>query len=216
VKRNDWIFTVVIVAVFAVAGGVFLNWVHGFNSQSSSAASQPGTAAAGAGSGGGSGQSGTNLLVIPSIGANAPIVPEGASGPDGGALDVPSSVHVVGWWDGLWQAPNGTVQEKVAKPGQQGVALLAGHIDSAVQGHGALYRLQALKAGAPVTVYGTSRGAVTHWKVTRIQVVLKSALPAALFVNHGPPQLAVVSCGGPFDSATGHYEDNVIAWAVPA
>jgi hypothetical protein len=59
-------------------------------------------------------------------------------------------------------------------------------------------------------------GTVTRWKVTHVQVVLKSALPAALFVDTGPPRLALVSCGGPFDAATGHYVDNVIAWTVPA
>jgi hypothetical protein len=34
-------------------------------------------------------------------------------------------------------------------------------------------------------------------------------------VNSGPPRLAIVTCGGPFDAATGHYVDNVIVWAVP-
>jgi hypothetical protein len=27
--------------------------------------------------------------------------------------------------------------------------------------------------------------------------------------------LAVVTCGGPFDSSTGHYWDNVVVYAVP-
>jgi hypothetical protein len=138
----------------------------------------------------------------------------GASGRDGGALSVPSSVQVVGWWDGIWQSPNGTVREKVAQPGQPGVALLAGHIDSAAGGPGALYRLQQIKPGSAITVVGQGHK-VTRWKVTRLQIVNKDALPAALFVNSGSPQLAVVSCGGPFDSSTGHYVDNAIAWAVP-
>lgn len=211
-KRNDWIFLVVVVAVCAVLGGVFLSWIHGFGSPGTAAtASRPGSSS-GSGS---SGPAETSHLVIPSIGANAPIVSEGASGPDGGALDVPSSVHVIGWWDGVWQSPTGTVKEKVAKPGDPGVALLAGHIDSAIQGRGALYRLQAVKPGASVTVWD-AHGAATRWKVTRVQVVQKSDLPRGLFANSGPSRLAVVSCGGPFDAATGHYVDNIIAWTVPA
>jgi hypothetical protein len=142
------------------------------------------------------------------------VIDVGATGPDGGALDVPSRIDEVGWWDGVWKSPSGVIHEKVAKPGQHGVALLAGHIDSAVKGEGALYRLQQVKRGAGVTVTD-QHGRATHWRVTRIQVVPKTALPAALFVNHGPPELAVVSCGGPFDASTGHYVDNVIAWAVP-
>lgn len=209
-KRNDWFFLGVVVLVVGALAGGFLVWIHGFGS--------PGSAAT-AGPAGASGQAGmaavSNRLVIPSIGTDAPVIPEGATGPNGGALDVPSSVHVVAWWNGVWKSPNGVVDEKVAKPGQPGVALLAGHVDSAAQGHGALYRLQQIKTGAAVTVYGAG-GSATRWKVTRLQVVSKSALPNALFVNSGPPRLAIVSCGGPFDASTGHYEDNVIAWAVPA
>lgn len=208
-KRNDWIFTIVVAVVFAALAGGFLHWVHGFG-PGSGGPSSGAAAAVGSGSG-----SESERLVIPSIGTDAPIVNAGSTGPDGGAFDVPSSVHVVAWWDGLWNSPSGPVQEKVARPGQPGVALLAGHIDSAAQGHGALYRLQQIKTGAPVTVYGAG-GSVTHWKVTRLQIVPKSALPRSLYVNHGPPRLAVVSCGGPFDAATGHYVDNVIAWASPA
>lgn len=208
-KRSDWVFLVVVAVVAGGAAAGFLTWIHGFNS------GPVASAAAGPAGGGGSGGSASNRLVIPSIGTDAPIIPEGASGPNGGALDVPSSVHVIGWWDGAWRSPNGLVRERVARPGQPGVALLAGHIDSAAQGHGALYRLQEIKPGAGVTVYGEG-GAVTKWKVTRLQVVNKSALPAGLFVDTGPPRLAVVSCGGPFDPSTGHYVDNVIAWATPA
>jgi len=209
VKRNDWIFTIVVAVLFAGLAGGFLEWIHSFGPKSGGS---PSGAAAAVGSGSGSQAS---RLVIPSIGADAPVVDAGATGPDGGAFDVPNSVHVVAWWDGLWKSPNGNVQEKVAKPGQPGVALLAGHIDSAAQGHGALYRLQQIKTGAPITVYGAN-GSTTRWKVTRLQIVAKSALPKTLFVNNGPVRLAVVSCGGPFDAATGHYVDNVIAWASPA
>lgn len=156
-----------------------------------------------------------NQLVIPSIGTDAPIIPEGATGPNGGALSIPSDVKQVGWWDGVWNSPNGVVNEVVPRPGQPGVAIIAGHIDSASQGPGALYKLSQIKNGASITVYGPD-GTPTHWNVSNVQTVLKAALPPNLFVNTGPAQLAVVSCGGPFNSATGHYEDNIIAWATPA
>jgi sortase (surface protein transpeptidase) len=121
----------------------------------------------------------------------------------------------VGWWDGIYRSPLGKqVHEKVAAPGEPGVALLAGHIDSAAQGHGVFYRLGQAKPGAEVTVIDAKQK-VTHWVVTQVQTVLKSALPSSLFVDKGRPQLALVSCGGPFDSATGHYLDNIIAWAIP-
>jgi hypothetical protein len=40
--------------------------------------------------------------------------------------------------------------------------------------------------------------------------VAKGALPGSLFATTGPPRLALVTCGGSFDPATGHYRDNVI------
>jgi hypothetical protein len=215
-KKSDWAFLLVVAAITAAVSAGILSWVQHANSTGGSGYDQPVA--------GGSGQRGSSSaqltgssprLLIPSIGTSAPVVPEGATGPDGGALTIPSSVQVVGWWDGAWQSPNGMVREKVASPGQPGVALLAGHIDSATQGPGALYRLQQIKVGAAITVVSQG-GATTHWKVTGLQIVAKDALPSALFVNSGPPRLAVVSCGGPFDSATGHYADNVIAWADPA
>jgi hypothetical protein len=48
------------------------------------------------------------------------------------------------------------------------------------------------------------------------QTTLKTQLPPSLWVSTGTPKLALVTCGGPFDSATGHYLDNVIVWAAPA
>jgi hypothetical protein len=45
----------------------------------------------------------------------------------------------------------------------------------------------------------------------------KSALPvAAVFGQQVTARLVIVSCGGPFDAATGHYLDNIVAYAVPA
>lgn len=223
--RSEWItFVVAAVISLAAAGVVFAVVRHGGNG--SGGAGDSGSSAAGSSQSGSGSGSTTRLaswssmwnsgrLLIPSIGTDAPVSPEGATGPDGGSLTIPDDIHDVGWWDGVWQSPNGEVREKVAQPGQPGVALIAGHIDSAVQGEGALYRLQQVKPGASITVIG-QRDTVTKWKVTRIQVVLKSDLPRTLFVDTGPAQLAVVSCGGPFDAATGHYLDNVIAWAVPA
>jgi sortase (surface protein transpeptidase) len=225
--KSEWTtFVVAALISLAVAGGIFAVVRHSDNGRAGN------TASSSAGSGQASGASGSTRLaswstmwnsgklIIPSIGTDAPVYPEGATGPGGGALTIPEDIHDVGWWDGVWQSSgtgssNTVVHEKVAQPGQSGVALIAGHIDSAVQGDGALYRLQQIKPGASITVIGQGNS-VTKWTVTRLQIVLKTNLPRDLYVDTGPAQLAVVSCGGPFDAATGHYLDNVIAWAVPA
>jgi hypothetical protein len=96
------------------------------------------------------------------------------------------------------------------------VSLLAGHINWVGQGPGVLYYISQLVVGDPIEVIGSNREA-TYWRVSqRAITVLKADLPADLFVNTGPPKLALVTCGGPYDAATGHYLDNVIVWATLA
>jgi hypothetical protein len=155
--------------------------------------------------------------VIPSLGVDAPLIPTGATGEVGTAsLTIPNDVHTVVWWNGTVTDGARTVYEDAPKPGQPGVALIAGHIDSATAGPGALYDLKDLSVGATVEVVDSERQVSTWTVSTPPQTALKTELPPALWVTTGPPRLALVTCGGPFDSATGHYLDNVIVWASPS
>jgi hypothetical protein len=44
--------------------------------------------------------------------------------------------------------------------------------------------------------------------------VMASAFPAAsVYGRAGYPSLRLITCGGPFDQATGHYVDNIIVYA---
>jgi hypothetical protein len=155
-------------------------------------------------------------LVIPSVGVDAPLMPVGAAGaPATASLTVPEDVHDVGWWDGNVTDGHQRAQEEAPAPGQPGVAILAGHVDSAAGGPGALSRLGAVKPGATIEVVAAD-GSVTSWLVTAPpETVGKTTLPPALFATTGAARLAIVTCGGPFDTATGHYEDNVIVWGAP-
>ena len=140
---------------------------------------------------------------IPSLGVDAqvdPITIDLALG----QLGVPSDIHRTGWWrDG-------------AAPGDaHGTVLIAGHVDSAAAGAGAFFPLPKAAPGALITVT-TRSGATVRYRVTRVQRVLKANLPDTVFDSSGPARLALVTCGGPFDSQTGHYLDNIIVWATPA
>lgn len=158
-------------------------------------------------------------LVVPALQVRAPIV---ATGGVNGAMVIPDDIREVGWYDGI----NATSSEAAAAaaasdhtapwPGQAGVALLAGHVDWAGRGPGALYYLARLRVGDPIQVVGAN-GVATTWRVSEAPITRsKSDLPPGLFANTGPPRLALVTCGGAFDAATGHYQDNVIVWADPA
>ena len=140
-------------------------------------------------------------LQIPAIGVDAPVIPVGVEA--GGWLAIPPDPLTVGWWAGG------------GSPGQPtGAVVLAGHIDSAASGPGALLRLQDVRPGDSVTV--AAAGRAYPYRVAAVRAYTKSELPvAAVFGQQVTARLVIVSCGGPFDAATGHYLDNIVAYAVP-
>ncbi len=140
-------------------------------------------------------------LRIAAIGVNAPVVPVGVAAD--GTLGIPAPPSVVGWWAGG------------SSPGRaSGATVLVGHVDSAAQGPGALFRLQQLRPGAAVTV--TAGGRAWHYVVRAVRAYDKATLPsAAVFGQLVKPRLVIITCGGPFDAATGHYRDNIVVYAIP-
>ena len=141
-------------------------------------------------------------LQIPVLGVSAAVVSVGVAA--NGGLGIPADPSVVGWWAGG------------GSPGQpSGATVLTGHIDSAVSGPGALFRLQDVRPGAIVIV--TADGHTYRYVVQAIRAYLKARLPAAaIFDQHVTARLIIVSCGGPFDAVTGLYLDNIVAYALPA
>jgi Sortase domain len=149
-------------------------------------------------------------LVIPALKVRAPVV---ATGAVNGFMTIPADIHTVGWYDGTDVSGSTTTAAHMPWPGQPGVSLLAGHVDWAGEGPGALYYIGQLVPGDPIQVIGSNQK-TTYWRVSQPPIVVSKAnLPSDLFNESGPPKLALVTCGGPFDAATGHYLDNVIVWA---
>jgi Sortase domain len=140
-------------------------------------------------------------LLIPAIGVNAPVLPTGVQA--GGGLAIPPDPADVGWWAGG------------GFPGEPaGAVILAGHIDSAVSGPGALLRLQDVRPGTTVTV--VAAGQAYRYRVFALRGYAKTALPVtAVFGQQVTARLVLISCGGAFDATTGHYEENIVAYAMP-
>ena len=62
-----------------------------------------------------------------------------------------------------------------------------------------------------------SDGSTVDYTVTEVRSVGKIDAPMAeVFDRAGAPRLTLVTCGGEFDSSTGHYVDNIILTATPA
>ena len=136
---------------------------------------------------------------IGAIGVDAPITPVGLE--PNGEMEIPESVAQVGWY------------RLGAVPGRPGSAVLAGHVDSRSQGRGAFFSLSAVEPGAPVTVVD-ARGVEHQFEVVARRQFPKDGLPADLFSNTGDARLALITCGGDFNSDTRSYRDNIVVYAV--
>ena len=141
-------------------------------------------------------------LAIAQLGVTAPVVPVGVL--DGGGMEVPDDVGTVGWYSVPWRS---------VSPGDTGVAVLAGHRDSRRDGAGALHQLARLVPGDTITVLHAD-ATTSIWVVDEVTSTPRTQLPAErLFTRTGAPQLAVVTCGGPFDLLTRSYTKNTIVYA---
>ena len=139
-------------------------------------------------------------LLIPSIGVRSAAFVGLGKQPDG-SLEVPADFGRPGWFtDG-------------PAPGQFGPAVIAGHVDSK-NGPGLFYRLGALRPGALVVVRRAD-GVPARFTVDKVERYAKSRFPTVAVygdANHRS-ELRLITCGGNFDSQTGHYLDNLVAYA---
>jgi LPXTG-site transpeptidase (sortase) family protein len=137
---------------------------------------------------------------IPGIGVDAPVMKVGRDA-DGTVQVPPLEEHnLTGWY------------EYGPAPGQRGPAVILGHVDSTT-GISVFYYLKNMHVGNKVYVT-LADGKVAAFAVDGLQRVAKDAFPtASVYGKSGYPSLRLITCGGPFDEATGHYVDNVIVYA---
>lgn len=137
---------------------------------------------------------------IPTLDVAATVVRETVS--PAGVLGVPDDARTLGWWSGG------------ARPGAtRGTAVIDGHINwSGVDG--ALAHVTALRPGDPIIIQGVHDRA--HFTVTGVRTYEKFELPwRRIFSQHAAGRIAFITCGGAYDAASGHYQDNIVVYAVP-
>jgi len=137
---------------------------------------------------------------IPAIGVSAPVMKVGKNA-DGTVQVPPLGDHnLAGWYD---YGP---------APGQPGAAVILGHVDSAT-GSSVFFDLRYLRPGDRIYV-ALADGNVAAFAVDGLQKAAKTAFPtAAVYGSTSYPELRLITCGGPFDTETGHYLDNIIVYA---
>ena len=140
-------------------------------------------------------------LTIPLIGVQTQLITLGLQ--TDGALQVPSSTSVAGWYTGS------------PRPGAIGSAIIVGHIDS-LTGPGVFYRLSELRAGDDVYIKRAD-GTTAEFRVTSVQTYLKDHFPTQTVYGPTPDaELRLITCGGAFDPATSHYLSNIVVYATEA
>ena len=136
-------------------------------------------------------------IKIRSIGVDAPVISLGLR--SNGTLEVPTDYSETGWWSGG------------AKPGQIGSTVVVGHVDNR-RGPAVFYKLPKLKAGDIVTVSRVKRPPV-HYVIEDLGTWAKANFPSEIVYGPTPiSEIRLITCGGVFNRATGHYADNIIAF----
>ncbi len=138
-------------------------------------------------------------LEIPAIGVRTgEIVDLGLAGD--GTLQVPNDAITTGWFTG---GP---------APGEIGPAVLAGHVDYK-KVPGVFVRLKELKTGDEAVVHRED-GVTAVFTVYAVERHPKTSFPTEkVYGDTTGPELRLITCGGDFDSSTGNYLDNVVAYA---
>lgn len=138
---------------------------------------------------------------IPAIGVHSKLLHLGVN--RDGSIQVPSlktSSGVAAWY------------KYSATPGQIGSSVIEGHVDS-YQGPAVFFRLGALRPGDAIDVR-LADGITAIFRVTGVREYHKSDFPAKTI--YGATRFAalrLITCGGDFDSGTGHYLGSTVVFA---
>jgi hypothetical protein len=135
-------------------------------------------------------------VVIPTIGVDADVDRVGI---DQGIMEVPDH------GDAAWFTPS-------VKPGRVGPSLITGHVSSRADGPDVFYDLEHLQQGDEIEVHGDDE--VVVFEVSGVEQHPKEDYPREAV--HGAtegPELRLITCGGFFDDASGHHEDNIVVFA---
>jgi LPXTG-site transpeptidase (sortase) family protein len=133
------------------------------------------------------------------------------------AAQVDAEIEQLEIVDGVMQNPTGpwvvSWYKDLAGLGESGNVVMAGHIDYWNVGPAVFYTLAHIKEGAPINVTGED-GEVYAYQVEWIRNYTADDAPLDEIVGPTPREsLTLITCGGPFDYATGHYLERTVVRA---
>jgi hypothetical protein len=139
----------------------------------------------------------TDHLVIDKIGTNARIVSVGLT--KEGNMDAPGNIYDVGLY------------KYGAKLGQNGTAVLAGHLDGANGEKGVFYDLNKLKAGDTITINRYNATPLTY-KVTKTKIYKSTDKPTEVFKSSSGAHLNLITCTGSWDKNKAQYDERLVVF----
>jgi sortase (surface protein transpeptidase) len=134
-------------------------------------------------------------LLIPSIGVSAHV--EQVTVDAQHNMAAPEKPLDVGWY-----SPG-------PAPGQDGDAVIDGHLDWYGMPQAVFYNLSKLSPGSEIDVVLAS-GKTVKFQVTDAVTVPYTAHPAGLFATTGPPRLSLITCAGGWDQGKSMYTQRLI------
>jgi hypothetical protein len=141
-------------------------------------------------------------VAIPAIGVSSRLLRLGVNAD--GSIQVPSLL--AGADQAAWYKYSAT-------PGQIGASVIEGHLDS-YHGPAVFFRLGALRPGDSIDVT-LADGITAIFRVTGVRQYAKSDFPArTIYGATGYAALRLITCGGSFDYATGHYTSSTVVFAA--
>lgn len=140
-------------------------------------------------------------LRIPSLGVDAKVEPVTVKAD--GAMATPSNFDNVAWY-----SPG-------AKPGGQGSAVFAGHVNNALLRSGVFEHLAQIKKGSYVMVEDAA-GKSLVYRVSSVEEYEPNASTDALFSASGPSRLVLITCDGEWVPSARSYDKRLVVVAEPA
>jgi hypothetical protein len=138
---------------------------------------------------------------IPAIGVRSQLLHLGLN-PDG-TIQVPSLTTAAD--EAAWY-------EYSATPGEIGTSVIEGHVDS-YQGPAVFFRLGALRPGDAIDVT-LADGVTAVFRVSGVREYTKDKFPDGLIYGATHyAALRLITCGGAFDTTTGHYLSSTVVFA---
>jgi hypothetical protein len=138
---------------------------------------------------------------IPAIGVKSNLLHLGVNAD--GTIQVPpleTSADLAAWY------------KYSATPGQIGTSVIEGHVDDR-GGPAVFFRLGALRPGDVIDVT-LADGVTAVFRVSGVREFRKSRFPAdAVYGPARYPALRLITCGGAYDYATGHYLNSTVVFA---